>query len=138
MHPCVAAACTLPAGDPARNPGTCPDWEPNWQCFGLQDSTQSTEPHQPGQEQSESLMLVFKIYYGSLFSRANSPLLLNCEPTAVSTKCPGHLMGPHLSGWPAPCELWELFSIKVTDKCSFPESLSSASSCSGLMKFNLI
>ena len=25
------------------------DWESNWQPFGLQTSTQSTEPHQPGQ-----------------------------------------------------------------------------------------
>ena len=33
----------------ARNPGMCPDWESNQQPFGLQVSTQSTEPHQPGQ-----------------------------------------------------------------------------------------
>ena len=32
----------------AHNPGTWPDWESNWQRFGSQDSTQSTEPHQPG------------------------------------------------------------------------------------------
>ena len=30
------------------NPGICPDWELNWQPFGLQAGTQSTEPHQPG------------------------------------------------------------------------------------------
>ena len=29
-------------------PSMCPDWELNWQPFGLQASTQSTEPHQPG------------------------------------------------------------------------------------------
>ena len=32
-----------PAGDLARNPGMCPDWELNWQPFGSQASTQSTE-----------------------------------------------------------------------------------------------
>ena len=38
-----------PTGDLACNPGMCPDWESNWQPFGSQDSTQFTEPHQPGQ-----------------------------------------------------------------------------------------
>ena len=37
-----------PTGDLARNPGMCPDWELNWQPFGSQAGTQSTEPHQPG------------------------------------------------------------------------------------------
>ena len=37
------------AGNLAHNPGRCPDWELNWQPFGSQARTQSTEPHQPGQ-----------------------------------------------------------------------------------------
>ena len=37
-----------PAGDLACNPGMCPDWELNWRPFGLQASTQSFGPHQPG------------------------------------------------------------------------------------------
>ena len=36
-----------PAGDLACNPDMCPDWELNQRPFGLQTSTQSTEPHQP-------------------------------------------------------------------------------------------
>ena len=32
----------------ARNQDMCPDWELNWQSFGLQAGTQSTESHQPG------------------------------------------------------------------------------------------
>ena len=28
-HPCVVASCTFPTGDPAHNPGMCPDWELN-------------------------------------------------------------------------------------------------------------
>ena len=28
-HQCVVAARTLPTGDPAHNPCTCPDWESN-------------------------------------------------------------------------------------------------------------
>ena len=48
-HQCVVvASCTPPTGDLAHNPGVCPDWELNWQHFGLQAGTQSTEPHQWG------------------------------------------------------------------------------------------
>ena len=35
-------------GTEPHNPGMCPDQEPNWQTFGSQAGTQSTEPHQPG------------------------------------------------------------------------------------------
>ena len=35
-HPCVVASHAPPAGDLAHNPGICPDWESNWQPFGLQ------------------------------------------------------------------------------------------------------
>ena len=35
-------------GDLACNPGTCPDWELNWQPFGSQTHAQSTELQQPG------------------------------------------------------------------------------------------
>ena len=44
----MAASHSAPPGDLACNPGMCPDWESNWRQFGLQASTQSTEPHQPG------------------------------------------------------------------------------------------
>ena len=44
----LVASCMPPTGDPAGNPGMCPDWESNQQPFGSQASTQSTEPHQPG------------------------------------------------------------------------------------------
>ena len=37
-----------PTRDLVPNPGMCPDWESNQQCFGSQASAQSTEPHQPG------------------------------------------------------------------------------------------
>ena len=37
-----------PTGDLTCNPGMCSDWELNQQPLGLQASTQSTEPHQPG------------------------------------------------------------------------------------------
>ena len=46
-HQCVVASHTPPNGDLAFNPGIHPDWELNQQPFGLQVSTQSTEPHQP-------------------------------------------------------------------------------------------
>ena len=41
---CVVVSHTPPTGDLACNPGMCPDWESNQQPFGLQASTQSTEP----------------------------------------------------------------------------------------------
>ena len=47
---CVVASHALPTGDLACNPGLCPDQELNQQPFGSQARTQSTEPHQPGQE----------------------------------------------------------------------------------------
>ena len=31
----------------SHHPGTCPDWESNWQPLGSQAGTQSTEPYQP-------------------------------------------------------------------------------------------
>ena len=42
------ASHTPPTGDLAHNPGMCPDWESNWQPFGLRDDTHPTEPHQSG------------------------------------------------------------------------------------------
>ena len=47
-YQCVVAFCMPRTGDLAHNPGVCPDWELNWRPFGLQASTQSTKPHQPG------------------------------------------------------------------------------------------
>ena len=47
IHPSVASR-TPPTGDPACNPGMCPNWELNQLPFSLQASTQSTEPHHPG------------------------------------------------------------------------------------------
>ena len=46
-YQCVVASHAPPTGDLAHNQGMCPDWELNWQPFGLQASTQSTELHQP-------------------------------------------------------------------------------------------
>ena len=42
------ASPTPPTGDPASNPGMCPDWESNQRPFGSQAGAQPTEPHQPG------------------------------------------------------------------------------------------
>ena len=47
-HQCVVACRVPPGGDLAHNPGMCPDWKLNWQPFGSQACTQSTEPHPPG------------------------------------------------------------------------------------------
>ena len=47
-HQYVVASYTPSTGILSCNPGVCPDWESDWQPFGLQVGTQSTEPHQPG------------------------------------------------------------------------------------------
>ena len=44
----MVASPTPPTGDLPHNPGMYPARESNQQPFGLQDSTQSTEPHQLG------------------------------------------------------------------------------------------
>ena len=49
-YQCVVASHAPPTGDLARNPGMCPDWELNQRPFGLQACIQSTEPHQPGDQ----------------------------------------------------------------------------------------
>ena len=48
-YQCVVASHASPNRDLARNPGMCPDWESNQRPFCLQAGTQSTEPHQLGQ-----------------------------------------------------------------------------------------
>ena len=57
-HQCVVASHVPPPSltrNLARNPGMWPYWELNRQRFGLQASTQSTVPQQPG-------LLVKKIF----------------------------------------------------------------------------
>ena len=49
-YQCVVASGMPPTGDLACNPGMCPDWGLNCWHFGSPSGTQSTEPHQPGQE----------------------------------------------------------------------------------------
>ena len=49
-HQCVVASHAPSTRDLACNPGTCPDWESNRRPFGLQAGTQSTDPHQAGQD----------------------------------------------------------------------------------------
>ena len=46
----LAASCMHPTRDLAHSPGMHPDWESNWGPFNSQAGTQSTEPHQPGQQ----------------------------------------------------------------------------------------
>ena len=47
-HWYVVASCMPPTGEQACNPGMYPDWKSNWQIFGSQAGTQSTEPYKPG------------------------------------------------------------------------------------------
>ena len=49
-------------GDLAYNSGMCPDWESNWGPFGLQASTESTEPHQPGHKYNSLYSFLTKLH----------------------------------------------------------------------------
>ena len=51
-----------PIGDPACNPGICPDWELNQQPFGSQACAQSTEPPQAGHIFSLKLSVTYCIF----------------------------------------------------------------------------
>ena len=57
----LAASCLPLNGGLARNTGMCPDRESSQQPFGLQASTQSTEPHQPEQ------VLITNLYQNIIF-----------------------------------------------------------------------
>ena len=57
-HQCMVASCMPPTGDLACSPDMCPDWESNPQPLGSQAGTQSTEPHQPGQNVHCSVCLI--------------------------------------------------------------------------------
>ena len=47
-HQCVATFLMPPTGNPAQNPGMCPDGELSQQTFASQSGAQSADPHQPG------------------------------------------------------------------------------------------
>ena len=67
-HQCVVASCTSPTGHLVSNPGRCSDWELNWQPFGSQACTQSTEPHQPVQECCMFTSILFSLSQAILIS----------------------------------------------------------------------
>ena len=63
-HQCVVAfLAPPPTGDLACNPGMCPDWELNQWLLGLETSTQSTEPHQPGLMQFQFLKNYLEYFF---------------------------------------------------------------------------
>ena len=47
-YQCAAGSRAPFTGDLAHNPGMCPRWELNQQCFGLQARAQSAGLHHPG------------------------------------------------------------------------------------------
>ena len=59
------ASQASPTGDPAHNPGMCPDWESNWRPFGSQARTQATLSHTG---QGSSLNILF---YNHRFADVN-------------------------------------------------------------------
>ena len=56
-HQRVVVSHVPPIGNPASNPGLCPDWELNQRPFDSQAGTQSTEPNQP------ELFFIFLKFY---------------------------------------------------------------------------
>ena len=66
--------------DLSCNPGMCPDWESNQRPLGLQAGTQSTEPHQPGQEKIFLNHLSSKKFVFLEWSRVSSLYILEIRP----------------------------------------------------------
>ena len=108
-----------PAGDLACNPGTCLDWELNWQPFSCQASAQPTELHQPGQSVAVlkyGLQILWRSLHTSLWHLTNRLwwkwhcqfLSLGFKTLAVSTSCfLGHLLlEPNYHVWGGKDALW--------------------------------
>ena len=86
----MVASQAPPTEDLACNPGMCPDGELNWRPFDSQARTQSTEPHQPGQ--NNDLFLV-SVYYFFLTENRKHILLIKIFSVVKSicynfSKCP--------------------------------------------------
>ena len=68
-HQCVVASYVPPTGDLAHNPGMCPTLETEPTTLSSQASTQSIEPHQPGQlffiSITESFMSDWIFFHGA-------------------------------------------------------------------------
>ena len=100
-----------PTGDLACNLGMCPDWELNWQPFGLQAGTQSTEPHQPGHEQYFKIrvhMLLFRHHAITHLINSQYSVNITFTCTGAPKTCVTHLIAVFASlGWcatePAVC-----------------------------------
>ena len=80
-HQCVVASCMSSTGDLACNPGMCPEWESHQRPFGLQASTQCTEPHQPGLVITSPIIKVWLWTYSlntwnNVTCRVSFPILL--------------------------------------------------------------
>ena len=71
-HRCVVASHIPSTGDLACNPGLCPEWESNWQTFGLQADAQPTEPYQPGYILCFLMILYIKFILNSVLQLFDS------------------------------------------------------------------
>ena len=102
-HQSVVAPWVTPTGGQACNPGMCPDWESNQQPFGSwvpQASTQSIEPHHPGQ----NIFIVYIILH--LEMAISITFLINVKIKSSFSKSFGnklkHWMNNFLLKW-----IWE-------------------------------
>ena len=86
MSTCGCLSYAGATGDLARSPGLCPDWELNWQPFGSQAGTQSTEPHQPGLSCCSDWFFFASLCPISLiwFSASSTLLLFSCKLFLIS------------------------------------------------------
>ena len=99
-----------PTGDLASNPGLGPDWEWNRQPFGLQASTQFTEPHQPG------LSLV-------IFRRVNSVPVYSGNKSATPPPTTIFRRGEEVTRVPRKCSLPVSVVLLVPADCVVPSSV---------------
>ena len=119
-HQCVVPSHMPPPGDLACNSGMCPDWESNRRPFGLQASTQSTEPGPfcedficSGQSSRQTKMLTQSLLLRNAILRGTrhaNKLLLDDKVIATVKKkiCTDSLVSKLVRCMDLPCALWLL------------------------------
>ena len=72
-------AC-IPMGYWTHNPGLCPDWKSNRQCFASQDDTQPAEPHRSGLVSQKIFFQLYFIVYAITVVPVSPPLPSSTQP----------------------------------------------------------
>ena len=101
-YQCAVALCVPCTGNLACNPGMYPDWESNQGPFGLQASTQSTEPQKPGLNVSfflNYILLIMLLQLSQFFPLCSPPPSSPPVPQASPYHCSLPCVMPRFFGY---------------------------------------